>query len=223
MTLLEPLPGPIFATGATGYLGRALLPELVARGHRVRALARATSLARLPAGCTPVVGDVLDPGAWRRALADARTLVHLVGVRRPAPWMRRQFQAVDLASVRAMLEAVRGSAIEHVVYLSVAQPAPVMHAYVAARREAEILIRASGYATTIVRPWYVLGPGRRWPHLLQPLYALAEALPATRDTARRIGLLRLSEIVAALAWSIEHAPSGVRVLDVPRIRVLART
>jgi uncharacterized protein YbjT (DUF2867 family) len=219
----QPLPGPIFATGATGYLGRALLPELVARGHRVRALARAPSLARLPAGCTPVVGDVLDPGSWRGALADTRTLVHLVGVRRPAPWMRRQFLAVDLASVRAMLEVARGSAIEHVVYLSVAQPAPVMRAYVAARREAEILIRASGFCTTIVRPWYVLGPGHRWPHLLQPLYALAEALPATRDTARRIGLLRLHEVVAALAWSIEHPPAGVRVLDVPRIRVLART
>jgi nucleoside-diphosphate-sugar epimerase len=215
-------PGPIFVTGASGYLGRALVPALVERGHPVRALCRAESLPRLSPGSIPVVGDALRPASWKHALGDVRTLVHLVGVRKPAPWMRQQFQEVDLASVRSMLEAIRGSSIRHVVYLSVAQPAPVMRAYVAARREAEILIRSEDYATTILRPWYVLGPGHRWPHVLRPLYALFEALPATRDTALRTGLLRLPEVVRALVWAIEHAPEGVRILDVPRLRELGR-
>lgn len=214
--------GPIFVTGATGYLGRALVPELAARGHLVRALARAGSTSRVPAGALPVVGEVLDPDSWRHALGDARTLVHLVGVRKPLPWMARQFRDVDLASVRAMLAAIRGTRVRHVVYLSVAQPAPVMRAYIAARREAEILIRAEEYATTILRPWYVLGPGHHWPHVLRPLYALFERVPATRDTALRTGLLRLPQIVQALVWAVEHAPSGVRVLDVPRLRALGR-
>ncbi|TAJ08161.1 MAG: NAD(P)-dependent oxidoreductase [Planctomycetota bacterium] len=214
--------GPIFVTGSTGYLGRALVPALAARGHLVRALVRPGSAARVPAGAASVVGDVLDPDGWRSSLGDARTLVHLVGVRKPLPWMARQFRDVDLASVRAMLAAIRGSSIRHVVYLSVAQPAPVMRAYIAARREAEILIRAEEYATTILRPWYVLGPGHHWPHALRPLYKLFEALPATRDTALRTGLLRLPEIVQALVWAVEHAPSGVRVLDVPRLRALGR-
>jgi uncharacterized protein YbjT (DUF2867 family) len=197
-----------------------LVPALVGRGHAVRALARAGSLARVPQGAVPVVGDVFDPASWRGSLGDARTLVHLVGVRKPAPWMARQFRDIDLASVRAMLAAIRGSSIRHVVYLSVAQPAPVMRAYIAARREAEILIRAEEYATTILRPWYVLGPGHHWPHVLRPLYALCERLPATRDTALRTGLLRLPEVVQALVWAVEHAPSRVRVLDVPRLRAL---
>lgn len=50
----------IFVTGRTGYMGTRLISTLLARGHRVRALARQTSLGRVPEGATPVVGDALD-------------------------------------------------------------------------------------------------------------------------------------------------------------------
>jgi uncharacterized protein YbjT (DUF2867 family) len=52
----------VFVTGGTGYLGRALIPRLVARGHRVRALTRPASAHRLPAGCEPVPGDARHAG-----------------------------------------------------------------------------------------------------------------------------------------------------------------
>ncbi|HZI63631.1 MAG TPA: NAD-dependent epimerase/dehydratase family protein, partial [Thermoanaerobaculia bacterium] len=51
----------VFVTGGTGYLGSALLPQLTARGHRVRVLVRGQSVGKLPSGCEPVVGDALDP------------------------------------------------------------------------------------------------------------------------------------------------------------------
>ena len=70
--------------------------------------------------------------------------------------------------------------VQHIVYVSVAQPAPVMRDYVAARHEGEGLVRDSKIPATILRPWYVLGPGHRWPYLLLPVYALLEAVPATR-------------------------------------------
>ena len=47
---------------------------------------------------------------------------------------------------------------------------------------------------TVLRPWYVLGPGHRWPLALVPFYKLAEHIPATAEGARRLGLLRLSEM-----------------------------
>jgi len=72
------------------------------------------------------------------------------------------------------------------VYVSVAHPAPVMQAYVAARVEAEALVAATGIPATILRPWYVLGPGHRWPMLLLPLYTLLRLLPATRESAERL-------------------------------------
>src|ERR1700690_3679676 len=87
---------------------RALIPRLLARGHRVLALARAGSEGRLPKGAEVVTGDALDAATYRARVARGATLVHLVGV-------------------------------AHVVYLSVARPSPVMKAYQATRAGARRL------------------------------------------------------------------------------------
>ena len=208
----------VFVTGATGYMGRALISALVHRGHGVRALARQESLQRVPAGAEAVVGNALDAGTFTRGIAPADTLVHLVGTPHPSPAKVASFQAVDLPSVDAALAAARAARIAHFVYVSVAQPAPVMQAYLAVRQEGETRIRASGIAATILRPWYVLGPGHRWPYLLVPFYLVAALVPPLRDTASRLGLVTIGQMVSALVSSIERGPQGVRILDVPAIR-----
>jgi uncharacterized protein YbjT (DUF2867 family) len=209
----------VFVTGGTGYLGARLIPLLLDRGHRVRALARPESAHRLPAGAGLALGDALDADSYAAAVSPFDTLVHLVGTPRPNPAKARQFREVDLASAREAVRAAGEAGVRHLVYVSVAHPAPVMQAYVEARMEAEEAIRASGIPATILRPWYVLGPGHRWPYLLLPAYAVAERLARTRDTARRLGLVALRQMVRALAAAVENPPTeGMRVLDVPTIR-----
>ena len=83
------------------------------------------------------------------------------------------------------------------------------------------MLRASGLDATIVRPWYVLGPGRRWPYVLLPFYWLCGLMPGMRDLTEHLGFVTLEEMTAALIHSIEHPPQGVRVLEVPAIRQLA--
>jgi nucleoside-diphosphate-sugar epimerase len=73
---------------------------------------------------------------------------------------------------------------------------------------------------TFIRPWYVLGPGHRWPLLLLPAYWIMERFGPARDLAQRLALLRIGEMIGALVWAIEHPPQGVRILDVIRIREL---
>jgi uncharacterized protein YbjT (DUF2867 family) len=199
-------------------MGRALTAALLRRGHDVRALARRQSVQHIPAGAQTVVGNVLEPETFADAVAPADTLVHLVGTPHPSPAKAASFRAVDLPSVEAALAAARAARIAHFVYLSVAQPAPVMQAYIAVRQEGEARIQASGFAATILRPWYVLGPGHRWPYFLVPFYALAERLPPLRETALRLGLVTIGQMVNALVASIERGPQGVRILDVPAIR-----
>ena len=94
-----------------------------------------------------------------------------------------------------------------------------LRTYMEARAEAAAAIVAAGLAVTILRSWYVLGPGRRWPLALVPVYRALEALPATRETARRLGLVTLDAMVAALAAAVEDPPAaGARIVDVPAIR-----
>jgi uncharacterized protein YbjT (DUF2867 family) len=208
----------IFVTGGTGYVGRPLIDRLVERGHTVRALARATSSAVLPSSAVRIIGDALDPSTYAEGGAPADTLVHLVGTPHPSPGKAREFRDVDLVSVRAATVAAMRAHVAHFIYLSVAHPAPVMPAYIAVRREGEALVRATGIPATILRPWYVLGPGHRWPILLKPLYALFEMLPETRDTALRLGLVTRDQMVAALTDAIEHPPERLRICGVPEIR-----
>ena len=208
----------MFVTGATGYMGRRLIPRLVARGHRVQALARPSSEKMLPAGCVPVLGNVLDEASYSARVRPAEALVHLVGVAHPSPAKAEQFRSVDLASVRAAVAAAVVAGVRHFVYVSVAHPAPAMKAYIAARSEGEELIRSSGLNATILRPWYVLGPGHRWPVILQPLYWLAERYPGTRESARRLGLVTIHQMLAALVQAVENPADGVRIVEVPQIR-----
>ena len=105
----------MFVTGGTGYMGCRLIPQLLARGHRVRALVRASSAANLPVGCVPVVGDALDAASYSAAVPPAETFVHLVGVAHPSPAKAEQFRSVDLASVRAAGAAAVTSRIRHFV------------------------------------------------------------------------------------------------------------
>jgi len=210
----------VLVTGGTGYIGRPLVRDLVARGHLVRALVRAGSTRKLPAGVEPVIGDAL--GDFADLVPPSDTLVHLVGTPHPGPHKAKEFRAIDLVSIRSSVAAAKRSGIRHLVYLSVAHPAPAMRAYIEVRKEGEALIRASGLSATILRPWYVLGPGHRWPAVLLPAYWLMEKLPWTRESALRLGLVRLTDMVAALVLAVENPPEGVRFAGVPEIRESAR-
>jgi uncharacterized protein YbjT (DUF2867 family) len=210
---------PVFITGGTGYVGRPLIETLLNRGCSVHALSRAGSAGRIPAGATTVIGNALDAATFAAAIPAGATFVHLVGTPHPNPAKAAEFTSVDLASVAAAVEAARTAGVRHFVYVSVAHPAPVMRAYIAARQEGEGLVKASGMPATILRPWYILGPGHWWPYALVPAYAVLRWLPSTRAGAERLGLVTRREMVAALARAIENpAVKGVRVVEVPGIR-----
>jgi uncharacterized protein YbjT (DUF2867 family) len=224
----------VFVTGGTGYMGRRLIPLLAQRGHKVTALVRPGSGSKLPARnashsdaggpneTLPVVADPLEMNSYTEEVRGCDTFVHLIGVPHPSPAKAAQFRAIDLPSVKVAVKAAVDASVRHFIYLSVAQPAPMMQAFIAVRAEGEALIRASGMKATFVRPWYVLGPGHRWAYALLPLYWIAELLPATRESASRLGLINISQMLNALVWSVENVADDVRILDVPKIRELQR-
>ena len=212
----------VFITGATGYIGRRVTAALLRRGHRVRALVRHGSERKAPAGCDVVVGDPLDHATFAHAIEHGDAFLQLLGVAHPSPAKATQFLEIDLRSASESIRAAAAEGVDHFVYVSVAQPAPVMEAYQGARAQAERLLRQSGLRHTIVRPWYVLGPGHRWPYALLPVYWILEHVPATREGARRLGLVTLDQMAAALVHAIEYPPHTSRVMGVPEIRSAAR-
>ena len=161
-----------------------------------------------------------DAATCAGSIPRGATLVHLVGTPHPNPSKAEEFERVDLASIRASAQAAAQAGVAHLVYVSVAQPAPMMRAYVAARAAGETAVRGAGLTATFVRPWYVVGPGHRWPVVLVPFYQIAEWLPGTRETARRLGLVTLAQMTRALVDAVERPPAqgSVCIVDVPAIR-----
>ena len=114
-----------------------------ASGVRVRPARIGT---KVPAGASIARGDALAAGDLTAALSPGDTLVHLVGTPRPSPAKAQQFQDVDLPSIRASVEAAVAAGVSHIVYVSVAHPAPMMHAYIAVREQGEALVAGNRHS-----------------------------------------------------------------------------
>jgi uncharacterized protein YbjT (DUF2867 family) len=165
------------------------------------------------------LGDALDERTFASAIVPGSTLVHLVGTPHPSPTKAAEFQRVDLVSIKATVAAAQQSSAGHIIYVSVAHPAPIMKAYIAVRQEGEALVKSTGIPATILRPWYVLGPGHWWPYALVPAYGLLRLLPQTRDGAERLGLVTHRAMVGALVQAVDAPPpNGMRIVGVPEIR-----
>ncbi|MGH8092569.1 MAG: SDR family oxidoreductase [Chthoniobacterales bacterium] len=208
----------VFLTGGTGYIGSRLIPALQARGHEVRALVRPGSQKKLPSGVPTVVGDPLRMDSYTNEIAPADTFVHLIGTPHPSPAKTKQFQEIDLVSIQVASKAAREAGVRHFVYLSVAYPARMMQAFIAVRQQGEAMLRATGLPVTFVRPWYVLGPGHRWPYAILPVYWVMKLLPSTRESAIRLDLVTIQQMIRALVWAVENPPEHERIVDVPQLR-----
>src|SRR6185369_283425 len=181
----------VFITGGTGYLGRPLIQRLLMRGHEVRALVRPGSESKLTIRCNVIQGNALDASSYASQISPSDTFVQLVGVAHPSPTKKKEFRSIDFVAAREAIKAAVQAGIKHFIYLSVAHPAPAMKAYIEVRSECEQFLRDSGMNATVLRPWYVLGPGHWWTYALLPVYWLFELIPFTgRCAPARFGYSR---------------------------------
>ena len=142
-------------TGATGFVGQALLDRAAAGGIAVRALARRPQVARK--GVDWIIGDLEDRAALAALLAGAEAVVHVAGVV-SAP-DRAGFEAGNVTGTLGVIEATLAAGVQRLVHVSsLSAREPELSAYGASKARAEKLVRASGLDWTIVRPPGIYGP-----------------------------------------------------------------
>jgi uncharacterized protein YbjT (DUF2867 family) len=213
------MPKQVFITGGTGYLGRRLIPMLMKKGYAVKALTRKGSEQKLPSGCIPVISDPFDGNTFANHIEPGSTFIQLLGVSHPGPSKKDLFYKIDFASVSASVTAANKAGCEHFVYVSVAQtPTSVMRDYQLCRAECENMIRQTSLKVTIIRPWYIIGPGHYWPLLFLPLFKLLEIIPRTSTKAKALRLVYLQQMLSTLIYAVEHPPDQMRFLEIDEIR-----
>ena len=108
----------VLITGSTGYLGAQVAARLAAAGHSVLSLVRRGRESAVPAGCSPVTGDVLDPASLERALAGCDACVHMAAMVKM--WARdpRDFDRVNVEGLAAVLRAAERTRVRRIVYTS---------------------------------------------------------------------------------------------------------
>lgn len=208
----------IFITGGTGYIGSRLISELIKSNFKISALVRKGSESKLAYGCRIILRNALNRSSYEKYIYPCETFIHLIGVAHPGPGKKEQFKSIDLVSIQEAVPAAISAGIKHFIYLSVAHPAPAMKEFIEVRVKGEDLIRKSGLHASFIRPWYVLGPGHYWPYLIIPFYKIFELIPSTREAARRLGLVKIDQIINCIIHAIKNPPIGVKTYDVKDIK-----
>jgi uncharacterized protein YbjT (DUF2867 family) len=186
---------PVVILGASGPVGKALAPRLVAAGSEVRAVvSRQEDPEPLRAlGAKVAVGDPSDPELLATVLRDAHTLCHLVGGLFHAD---PEYEPVIAGGARAAAEAAVEAGVARLLLLSYPGADPGSgNAYLRARGLAEEALRGSGLDHVVIRSTLVLARGTRWPFFLRrrgqrlaPVFVedLAAVLAAADDRAQPV-------------------------------------
>lgn len=152
----------VFVSGGTGYIGRQVVCDLIDRGHRVRALVRSGSEAKLPAKCdsniSVITGDIQQLDALRGVLDGCDGVIHLPGLIREYPRLGITFRGVQYSGSKNIIdEAVRGSVKRFILVSANGVRPGARTTYQLTKWMAEEYLRQSGLEWTIFRPSIVFG------------------------------------------------------------------
>jgi len=204
----------VAVTGATGFLGRHLVPALTARGFRLRLLARDGSAPLHWEGLVAetVRGRMNDAASLAALVADADVVIHMAGLTRARS--RQEFLAVNRDGAARLGEAVaRHAPGAHLIGISsLAARAPQLSAYAESKRAGEEAL-ASVFTgrLSILRPPVIYGP---WDRATLGIFRAATLplIPLPGPPEARIAMIHATDAAAAIAalaaW--EDAPGGTR-------------
>lgn len=181
----------VLVTGATGFVGGRLVPELRDAGHDVVALVRDAARYDAPAGVEVVEGDVLDSGSFEAAFEGVEAAYYLIHSMAAGSG----FEQRDRLAARHFASAADAAGVERVVYLGgLGEGNDDLSRHLRSRREIEWILSEGEFGLTTLRAALLVGDGsagfevvrqlvRRLPVMLTPRWVRTPCQPIAVDDA----------------------------------------
>ncbi len=201
-------------TGATGFLGRRVVPDLLARRHDVRCLVRSPGKERLFDHRQVEVhyGDVLNPESLAQAMCGVHSVVHLVGIIRAQRGL--SFDLAHRQGTVNVVEAAREAGVREIVYVSaMGASADPRYPYLHSKRLAELGVIESGLDYTILRPSVIFGKGDEFLTALAGLVRFGPVTPVIGSGRNRMQPVAVEDVAGCIAASVGNRQVKGRILN----------
>jgi nucleoside-diphosphate-sugar epimerase len=204
----------ILVTGASGFVGRAVVRAFAGSGRTVRAAVRRSPPESFPAGVEAVVHpDLAQSFDWSPYLDGVAQVIHLAGIAHTGGVAAEHYERVNHAATAELAAAAARHGIRHFVFVSSirAQSGPSadhalterdeaqpIDAYGRSKLAAEVAVRESGVPFTILRPALFYGPGVKGNFALLLRAARSRAPLPVKDFVNRRSLIGIDNFISAL-------------------------
>lgn len=201
-------PLTVLVTGATGFIGRRLVPVLVEQGHEVRAMTRRPEAYDGPGA--PVAGDVGDPASLADPLAGVDVAIYLVHSLDSPDFERR-----DAEAARNFSAAAAEAGVRQIVYLGgLGADSDDLSPHLRSRREVEGLLGGDGVPVTVLRAGIVVGHGGVSWELTRQLVKNLPAMVVPKWVNTRTQPIAVDDVVRYLAGVVGNEAAYGRVFEI---------
>jgi uncharacterized protein YbjT (DUF2867 family) len=201
-------PTTVLVTGATGFIGRRLVPELVERGMTVRAMTRRPEAYDGPG--EPVGADVNDADSLTDALKGVDVAIYLVhSLDDP------DFERKDAEAARTFGRAAAEAGVEQIVYMGgLGADNENLSPHLRSRREVEALLGEAGVPVTVLRAAIVVGAGGISWELTRQLVKNLPAMVVPRWVSTMTQPIAVDDVIRYLAGVIGKEEALDRVFEI---------
>jgi uncharacterized protein YbjT (DUF2867 family) len=198
----------ILVTGATGFIGRRLVPALLDDGHEVRAMTRHPETYDGPGD--PVAGDVHDPDSLAEPLAGIEIAYYLVHSLDDADFERK-----DAAAAKAFADKAADQGVRQIIYMGgLGDDDEDMSAHLRSRREVEGLLGSTGIPVTVLRAAIVVGHGGISWELTRQLVKNLPAMVVPKWASTRTQPIAVDDVIRYLAGVAGRDEALDRVFEI---------
>ncbi len=198
----------VLVTGATGFVGSRLVPELIDRDHEVRAMTRHPETYDGPGD--PVGGDVSDPGTLATPLEGIDVAIYLVH-----SLDDDDFEQKDAEAARAFGLAAAACGVRQIIFLGgLGKDSDELSAHLRSRREVEKLLGESGVPVTVLRAAIVVGAGGISWEMTRQLVKNLPAMVVPKWAGTRTQPIAVDDVVRYLAGVVGLEEAFDRVFEI---------